>query len=116
MLDAGAVDSFNTALRCGNQSRTSYTYDVLDEQTSVTGINWATTTTTIDGRQRKITNGNGHMTTYTYDDLGRLVQVVEPAGGMTMTYTYTPVSYTHLRAHETVLDLVCRLLLEKKKR
>ena len=28
---------------------------------------------------------------------------------------YDPVSYTHLRAHETVLDLVCRLLLEKKK-
>ena len=26
-----------------------------------------------------------------------------------------PVSYTHLRAHETVLDLVCRLLLEKIK-
>ena len=25
------------------------------------------------------------------------------------------VSYTHLRAHETALDLVCRLLLEKKK-
>ena len=25
------------------------------------------------------------------------------------------VSYTHLRAHETVLDLVCRLLLENKK-
>jgi len=28
--------------------------------------------------------------------------------------TDIPVSYTHLRAHETVLDLVCRLLLEKK--
>ena len=28
----------------------------------------------------------------------------------------TPVSYTHLRAHETVLDLVCRLLLEKKQK
>ena len=27
-----------------------------------------------------------------------------------------PVSYTHLRAHETVLDLVCRLLLAKKKK
>ena len=27
---------------------------------------------------------------------------------------YRAVSYTHLRAHETVLDLVCRLLLEKK--
>jgi len=30
--------------------------------------------------------------------------------------TAMPVSYTHLRAHETVLDLVCRLLLEKKKK
>ena len=28
----------------------------------------------------------------------------------------TSVSYTHLRAHETRHDLVCRLLLEKKKR
>ena len=27
-----------------------------------------------------------------------------------------PVSYTHLRAHETRSNLVCRLLLEKKKR
>ena len=27
---------------------------------------------------------------------------------------YKAVSYTHLRAHETVLDLVCRLLLEQK--
>ena len=25
------------------------------------------------------------------------------------------VSYTHLRAHETVLDLVCRLLLDKQR-
>ena len=30
--------------------------------------------------------------------------------------TLHPVSYTHLRAHETVLDLVCRLLLEKKQK
>ena len=28
---------------------------------------------------------------------------------------YDPVSYTHLRAHETGRNLVCRLLLEKKK-
>ena len=27
-----------------------------------------------------------------------------------------PVSYTHLRAHETPEQLVCRLLLEKKKK
>ena len=36
------------------------------------------------------------------------------AGTRLMASIY-PVSYTHLRAHETVLDLVCRLLLEKKK-
>ena len=30
--------------------------------------------------------------------------------------TDEPVSYTHLRAHETRHDLVCRLLLEKKKK
>src|SRR5665811_2380529 len=30
-----------------------------------------------------------------------------------VTSEWSPVSYTHLRAHETVLDLVCRLLLEK---
>ena len=28
-------------------------------------------------------------------------------------YRVDPVSYTHLRAHEPVLDLVCRLLLDK---
>ena len=31
------------------------------------------------------------------------------------TLTITTVSYTHLRAHETRGNLVCRLLLEKKK-
>ena len=45
----------------------------------------------------------------------------EPMGADTrvprelLTHIAAPVSYTHLRAHETVLDLVCRLLLEKKK-
>ena len=29
---------------------------------------------------------------------------------------HAPVSYTHLRAHETDSYLVCRLLLEKKKK
>src|SRR5660397_273425 len=31
-------------------------------------------------------------------------------------YAATAVSYTHLRAHETKANLVCRLLLEKKKK
>ena len=36
--------------------------------------------------------------------------------GLLIVVTLIAVSYTHLRAHETVLDLVCRLLLEKKKK
>ena len=35
--------------------------------------------------------------------------------GWQETRNYIPVSYTHLRAHETPEHLVCRLLLEKKK-
>src|SRR5450759_2530054 len=31
------------------------------------------------------------------------------------SHSHSTVSYTHLRAHETRHDLVCRLLLEKKK-
>ena len=45
----------------------------------------------------------------------------EPRGELGQTLTrdaefagYGAVSYTHLRAHETVLELVCRLLLDKK--
>eukprot|EP00657_Telonema_sp_P-1_P008816 TRINITY_DN3093_c0_g1_i4.p1 TRINITY_DN3093_c0_g1~~TRINITY_DN3093_c0_g1_i4.p1 ORF type:complete len:211 (-),score=41.80 TRINITY_DN3093_c0_g1_i4:65-697(-) len=44
-----------------------------------------------------------------------LVPLSEMFGYVTQLRTITSVSYTHLRAHETVLDLVCRLLLEKKK-
>ena len=38
------------------------------------------------------------------------------ANGMRGSMRVGAVSYTHLRAHETVLDIVCRLLLEKKKK
>eukprot|EP00831_Metopus_contortus_P026157 TRINITY_DN22335_c0_g1_i3.p4 TRINITY_DN22335_c0_g1~~TRINITY_DN22335_c0_g1_i3.p4 ORF type:complete len:109 (-),score=26.88 TRINITY_DN22335_c0_g1_i3:96-422(-) len=37
-------------------------------------------------------------------------------GNKAVKVRYTAVSYTHLRAHETSLHLVCRLLLEKKKK
>ena len=43
--------------------------------------------------------------------LARLDQPMTALQGLT---GLVAVSYTHLRAHETVLDLVCRLLLEKK--
>ena len=44
---------------------------------------------------------------------GERIQLTDPKGRL-HTITLGAVSYTHLRAHETVLDLVCRLLLEKK--
>src|SRR5664280_3266521 len=44
----------------------------------------------------------------------RGIKVIIAAAGMA-AHLPGAVSYTHLRAHETVLDLVCRLLLEKKK-
>src|SRR5674476_620342 len=34
--------------------------------------------------------------------------------GISLTTAWVAVSYTHLRAHETGRNLVCRLLLEKK--
>ena len=48
-------------------------------------------------------------------DVGAHVVVVGEADAVREQVAPEPVSYTHLRAHETVLDLVCRLLLEKKK-
>ena len=42
------------------------------------------------------------------------VLLVDPAS-LDITAVPVPVSYTHLRAHETGAYLVCRLLLEKKK-
>src|SRR5680860_1623958 len=42
----------------------------------------------------------------------RLMTLTHPRVGLS---PLTPVSYTHLRAHETDSYLVCRLLLEKKK-
>ena len=46
---------------------------------------------------------------------GNVVHIPTVLGSVVVTYNLPSVSYTHLRAHETVLDLVCRLLLEKKK-
>ena len=45
-----------------------------------------------------------------------VAETVDAAGDQQIAFqAVDAVSYTHLRAHETVLDLVCRLLLEKKK-
>ena len=57
----------------------------------------------------------------TVDVRDRSVAVTTGIPGLTLLLNsasrFTPaVSYTHLRAHETRHDLVCRLLLEKKKK
>ena len=59
---------------------------------------------------------------YLARELGRPIKWVDTRSGLMRSTVQgrdqkmyaTPVSYTHLRAHETVLDLVCRLLLEKQ--
>ena len=54
---------------------------------------------------------------------GGLAVLGGPTGGFIIGYLpmvfltgFIAVSYTHLRAHETKANLVCRLLLEKKKK
>src|SRR5665811_2547154 len=59
-----------------------------------------------------VIDAGGHPNQFIGDGLLALFGLdVDPATACRQA----PVSYTHLRAHETVLDLVCRLLLEKKK-
>ena len=48
---------------------------------------------------------------YTKNELSQLADIAIRHDLLVVT---DAVSYTRLRAHETVLDLVCRLLLEKK--
>ena len=50
-----------------------------------------------------------------YDSNIGMLTPISADGYDVYLYDQAAVSYTHLRAHETVLDLVCRLLLEKKK-
>src|SRR5450756_3151472 len=50
------------------------------------------------------------------NNVQRVPALVFTAKGSPSSHSLTPVSYTHLRAHETRHDLVCRLLLEKKKK
>src|SRR5450759_1822553 len=54
-------------------------------------------------------------TTPTALNLERTSTIFSVGQGRTKRSFTIPVSYTHLRAHETRHDLVCRLLLEKKK-
>src|SRR5665213_4431536 len=121
---------------------TNYAYDSASMgTTSITDANGNTTSATFDsdGNQLTSTNGLGNAWTYSYNSLDEQTCAAAPeaaspcsalsppsaiSAGGTITppssvppahVTYTAVSYTHLRAHETGRNLVCRLLLEKKK-
>src|SRR5674476_310171 len=61
-----------------------------------------------DGRQNPVPVGDERETSRILDEFvrGRAQALCKDCHG--------PVSYTHLRAHETGRNLVCRLLLEKK--
>ena len=48
--------------------------------------------------------------------MNRACQLIEELGAGEVVGGVVAVSYTHLRAHETDSYLVCRLLLEKKKK
>ena len=51
----------------------------------------------------------------TLASLAIVIAIITASVVISLRATRGAVSYTHLRAHETVLDIVCRLLLEKKK-
>ena len=75
-----------------------------------------------------IRDSNNELREFIVSSLSYLFNIIESINGkeaLNLAIKYSPdlivsdimtVSYTHLRAHETVLDLVCRLLLEKKKK
>src|SRR5678809_136520 len=56
-------------------------------------------------------NGTGNSLNIVLTDVSGVSNVLAGGAG---DDTYVAVSYTHLRAHETGRNLVCRLLLEKK--
>src|SRR5680860_1842415 len=56
--------------------------------------------------------GQPHQVTGMVDAFSR----TQPGDLVVLPQERRPVSYTHLRAHETDSYLVCRLLLEKKKK
>eukprot|EP00658_Telonema_sp_P-2_P017525 TRINITY_DN16815_c0_g1_i1.p1 TRINITY_DN16815_c0_g1~~TRINITY_DN16815_c0_g1_i1.p1 ORF type:complete len:404 (-),score=94.49 TRINITY_DN16815_c0_g1_i1:23-1234(-) len=80
------------------------------------------TSTTTNGRQTHFADPNTSTlrnmagTSATILNESETETTTSMAGAITRPHTRNSVSYTHLRAHETPEHLVCRLLLEKKKK
>src|SRR5678816_1541920 len=75
----------------------------------------ATHTFRVETYQRVVLDGNEWTITSRDGTQYRYVPKLGDPSAADRTYSWGPVSYTHLRAHETPEHLVCRLLLEKKK-
>ena len=115
-----------------NGLRESYTYNKANLLTSLVNKNSAGSvlsqydyTYQLDGNQLSKTDANGKVTSYTYDDLGRLVSESESvSGAVTQTYTYayddrsnrTGLTATGADAYTTsyTYDLNNRLLTESR--
>jgi len=80
-----------------------------------------TATFTVDGSGTVVGTNIDDQGTVTFtidfgDSAGNSgTRVTTLSSGSAVTVDFTAVSYTHLRAHETKANLVCRLLLEKQK-
>ena len=105
LADALHTEGLQLALTLGTPS-------LIDNGWDTGGQNWAAL-----GRVADVVYLHMPLDPTTYGDGGPAEQLVGWATGQIdrRKLNLLPVSYTHLRAHETVLDLVCRLLLEKKK-
>src|SRR5678809_915199 len=75
----------------------------------------------VKGKTRYVPIGKQRSPEYQDEDMQLFPRVWDPSTEQGHQQFYAdwlnlvPVSYTHLRAHETGRNLVCRLLLEKKK-
>ena len=70
----------------------------------------------IQGLARGVVEQFGGVMPQTMEELTSLPGVGRKSANVIMSVCFGTVSYTHLRAHETGRNLVCRLLLEKKKK
>ena len=92
----------------------------LDEYVNTAKRLYMTATPRVYGDQAKAKAADADVLVASMDDESTFGPVFHElrfgdAVAQRLLTDYKAVSYTHLRAHETVLDLVCRLLLEKKK-
>ena len=72
-------------------------------------------TTRVEGRSGVWVLADEHGPDRKLGAIGVRVSRTVTTHGFALNACCDPVSYTHLRAHETVLAIVCRLLLDKKK-